>query len=156
MTTFDPNSITPSDDFMRGLINKTNYRDACVLSARWGAEQAVYALKHQWPEPLMRPVTKEDGDKNGFVQVWFETDGSCFYNLCHWEDVKGRLWLHTPSWQPKPELTLKQQARSILYDADISITARSFSNAKIEISREQLNILRDAVALLLEKNDGAL
>jgi hypothetical protein len=114
MTTFDPDSITPSDDFMRGLINKTNYRDACVLSARWGAEQAVEALKHQWPEPLMRPVTKEDGDKNGFVQVWLETDGSCFYNLCRWEDVNGRPWLHTASWQPKPEPTPKVKALNIL------------------------------------------
>jgi hypothetical protein len=114
MTTFDPNSITPSDDFVRGLISKGNYRDACISSARWGAEQAVYALKHQWPEPLMRPVTKEDGDKNGFVQVWFETNGSCFYNLCHWEDAKGRLWLHTASWQPKPEPTPKVKALNIL------------------------------------------
>jgi hypothetical protein len=141
MTTFDPNSITPSDDFMRGLISKTNYRDACVLSARWGAEQAVEALKHQWPEPLMRPVTKEDGDKNGFVQVWFETNGSCFYNLCHWEDVRGRLWLHTASWQPKPEPTLQLQALNILEDS----IGNTRGDGWAEISPDNVRKLREAL-----------
>ena len=154
MTPFDSNTITPPDDLTRERARSPrSCYDDYIFFARWGAEQAVEALKHVWPEPLMRPVTKEDGDRNGFVQVWFETDGSCFYNLCHWEDVKGRLWLHTASWQPKPEPTLKQQAIAILYDADIPI---SFSNTKMEISREQVNILRDAIALLPEKNNAAL
>jgi hypothetical protein len=141
MTTFDPNSITPSDDFMRGLINTTNYRGACVLSARWGAEQAVEALKHVWPEPLMRPVTKEDGDKNGFVQVWFQENGSCYYNLCHWQDVKGRLWLHTASWQPKPEPTLQVQALNILEDS----IGNTRGDGWAEISPDNVRKLREAL-----------
>lgn len=141
MTTFDPNSITPPDDFVGRLVGKTNYRDACVLSARWGAEQAVHALKHYWPEPLMRPVTKEDGDKNGFVQVWFQANGSCYYNLCHWQDAKGRLWLHTASWQPKPEPTLQVQALNILEDSIDNTSGDGWA----QISPDNVKKLRKAL-----------
>jgi hypothetical protein len=89
----------------------------------------------------MRPVTKEDGDKNGFVQVWFETNGSCFYNLCHWEDVRGRLWLHTASWQPKPEPTLKVQALNILEDS----TDNTRGDGRAEISPDNVRKLREAL-----------
>jgi len=139
MTTFDPNSITPSDDFMRGLINKTNYRDACVLSARWGAEQAVYALKHQWPEPLTRPVNAADADHHGAVQR--VEKGRWTY--CHWRDIEKTSipWLHTPNWQPKPEPTLKVKALNILKDSIDNTRGDGWA----EISPDNVRKLREAL-----------
>jgi hypothetical protein len=135
MTTFDPNSITPSDDFMRGLISRTNYRDACVLSARWGAEQAVKALKHQWPEPLTRPVTKADADKHGMVQVLH--DG--WWSRRAWYAISDLPWLHTPRWEPSP--TTRLEALNILEDS-IGNTRR---DGWAEISPDNVRKLREAL-----------
>ena len=135
MTTFDPNSITPSDDFMRGLINKTNYRDACVLSARWGAEQAVYALKHQWPEPLTRPVTEADADKHGMVQV-LQNGG---WSRRPWYALSSLPWLHTPRWEPGP--TTKLEALNILEDS----TGNTRGDGWAEISPDNVRKLREAL-----------
>jgi len=150
MTTFDPDTITPSDDFMRGLISKhgaaqlwrgtlgINYRDACVLSARWGAEQAVKALKHQWPEPITdRPPTEADGDERGFVQ--FLLDGA--WAFCCWENAakdQRLAWLHTPNWEPKPEPTLQIQALNILEDS----TDNTRGDGWAEISPDNVRKLR--------------
>jgi hypothetical protein len=141
MTTFDPNSITPSGDFMRGLISKTNYKDACILSARWGAEQAVYALRHQWPEPITdRPPTKEDADECGFVQYLFCGK----WNFDSWDNVaknQHQAWLHTTNWQPKPEPTLQVQALNILEDSIDNTRGDGWA----EISPDNVRKLREAL-----------
>jgi hypothetical protein len=142
MTTFDPNSITPSEELLEACISSPGSigRD-CTLAARWGAAQAAKALRHQWPEPITdRPPTEEDGDERGFVQ--FLINGA-WWGFCCWENAakdQRPAWLHTPDWRPKPEPTLKQQALEILF----------WDSAKIEITHEQVLTLRAALAQIPE------
>jgi hypothetical protein len=65
---------------------------------RAGAQAAVDALKHQWPEPITdRPPTEEDGDKLLCVQ-YLDEYGQ--WDIAMWESVAkdGDPWLHTPNW----------------------------------------------------------
>jgi hypothetical protein len=150
MATFDPNSITPSEELLEEwyespqdpFIHDNELRKDYILAARWGARQAAEALRHQWPEPITdRPPTEKDGDGNGLVQYL-----SCDkWNYGRWNHVAtlGYCWLHTSRWRPKPEPTLKQQALEILF----------WDNAKTEITHEQVLTLRAAVALIPEEDD---
>lgn len=77
------------------------------------ARQAVEALQHQWPEPITdRRPTEEDGDYHGYVQYLYAGK----WSSAAWDVVADTYsdWLHTPSWRPKPEPTLKQQALEIV------------------------------------------
>jgi hypothetical protein len=144
MTTFDPNSITPSDELMseRNFFAKhsnATYEDIYIFFARWGAEQAVEALKYQWPEPLTRPVTEADADADGAVQRL--ENGRWTY--CHWRDIREMSipWLHTPNWQLKPEPTLQIQALNILEDS----MGNTRGDGWAEISPDNVRKLRKAL-----------
>jgi hypothetical protein len=143
MATFDPNSITPSEELLEECISSPGSigRD-CTLAARWGAAQAVEALRHQWPEPITdRPPTEEDADECGFVQYLFAGR----WNYESWDNVAKNqqpAWLHTPRWRPEPEPTLKQQAIEILDAVFPSAGCTS----------EQAETLRAALALIPEED----
>ena len=113
--TFDPNSVTPSEELMEECISSPGSigRD-CTLAARWGAAQAVKALRHQWPEPITdRPPTKEDADECGFVQYLFCGK----WNFDSWDNVaknQQQAWFHTPRWRPMREPTPKERALKML------------------------------------------
>jgi hypothetical protein len=150
MTTFDPNSITPSEELLGEwcsspadpLIHDNVVKKDYILAARWGASQAVEALRHQWPEPITdRPPTEKDGDGNGTVLYL----GCGKWDFAGWHYVAARRydWLHTPGWRPKPETTLKRQALEILF----------WDGPKTEITHEQVLTLRAALALIPEEDD---
>ncbi len=140
MTTFDPNSITPPSKLLaeRETGEEAYYEDY-IFFARWGAKQAVEALKHQWPEPLTRPVTKADADAGGAVQR--VEKGRWTY--CHWRDIEKTSipWLHTPNWQPKPEPTPKVKALNILEDS----IGNTRGDGWAEISPDNVRKLREAL-----------
>jgi hypothetical protein len=150
MATFDPNSITPPEELLEEwyrspqdpLVNDDVVKKDYIVAARWGAAQAAEALRHQWPEPITdRPPTEEDGDEFGFVQYLYF--GGWTGEL--WSDVARNLqpaWLHTPSWRPKPEPTLKQQAIEIL-DTVFPLAG---------CTSEQAETLRAALALIPEED----
>jgi hypothetical protein len=143
--TFDPNSVTPPDELLdEWQVSRGALFDDYITAARWGAAQAVEALKHQWPEPITnRPPTEADGDDRGYVQV--PEDG--LWVVRHWK-VAGAggkwlcprppRWLHAPGWHSKPELTLKQQGLDI-----VDTMSRSD-----EITISDAEILRAALALI--------
>jgi hypothetical protein len=111
---FDPNSITPSEELLEdwrcagpdSSIHDLELFKDYIIAARWGAAQAVKALRHQWPEPITdRRPTAEDGDSGGLVQcLWGGR-----WSLCLWSRVANSHydWLHIPNWRPRPEPTLK-------------------------------------------------
>ena len=109
MTKFDPETITPPSEWVERLFVRfgTSWEDDATEMYRAGAQAAVDALKHRWPEPITdRPPTDADLDEEGNVQVLF--DG-------HWElwgicSARDYPWLHTPRYQPKPPPTLREQA----------------------------------------------
>ena len=142
MTTFNPNSITPPErlflKWQRDQIRTT--RAIVTRAARWGARQAVEALRHEWPMPLTVPVTKADADRQGNVQVWLQNN-NC-YALCHWQNVCDRPWLHTAGWQPKSEPTPKAKALNILRDA----TARA--TGCVWLGPDNVKELREALLAL--------
>ena len=111
--TFDPTGVKLPQEFHERM-DRAHWspRQKEILAARQGATQAVEALRHQWPEPLTRDVTKADADADGAVQ-WQEKGR---WTYCHWRDiaVKRVPWLHTPNWRPKPEPTEKEQALKLL------------------------------------------
>jgi hypothetical protein len=140
---FDPNSITPSeellDDWRRAgpdssIHNFGLFKDY-IIAARWGAAQAVEALRHQWPLPITdRRPTAEDGDKTGWVQVW---DEHGHIDLVDYRHTNGLPWLHTPRWRPKPEPTPKQRARELLrLAANEELVAGGFSPDAIALLRQ--------------------
>jgi len=147
MATFDPNSITPPEELLeewyrspQDLFNGNGVKADYIVAARWGAAQAVEALRHQWPEPITdRPPTEEDADKNGWVQTWDEHGHIDLFDYRH---TNGLPWLHTPRWRPKPEPTLKQQAIEILD------TVFPFAGC----TSEQAETLRAALALIPEED----
>ena len=51
--TFDPTSVKPPVELMAERMNslQTHHYVDYTFFARWGACQAVEALRHQWPEP---------------------------------------------------------------------------------------------------------
>ena len=114
--TFDPTSIKPPVELMAERMNslQTHHYVDYTFFARWGAAQAVEALRHQWPEPIAdRPPTEEDGDECGFVQYLFAGT----WKHGPWQNVARDPrfnWLHTPNWRPKPEPTEKEQALKLL------------------------------------------
>ena len=150
--TFNPDALVPPEDILNRIVYDMGYNEVGIAHyfTRWGARQAVEALRHQWPEPITdRPPTKEDGDECGFVQVFFS--GRWFFAV--WENAakdQRPAWLHTPRWRPKPEPTPKQRAISILYDADVPIFS---DNTRMEITYEQVRALRAAVALIPDAPD---
>jgi hypothetical protein len=143
---FNPDSITPPEDLLltweEAPLN--SLRDDYIVAARWGAAQAVDALKHQWPEPISdRPPTKEDGNGDGGWVQYFERET---WFLAHWESVAlNKLpWLHTKNWRPRPEPTLKEQALEILLGQH-QIT---------EITYQQVQTIRAALALIPDEPGG--
>jgi hypothetical protein len=134
--TFDPISVKPPVELMAKRMNNPqahHYVDYTFF-ARWGAAQAVEALRHQWPEPITdRPPTEEDGDDLGHVLF----PGTHNWTSCSWAAVADRqhIWLHTPRWRPKPEPTLKQQALEIV-------------NCVFPCTTEQAETLLAALALI--------
>jgi hypothetical protein len=143
MTTFNPNNITPPEELF--LQWQRDHSTSCTtLAARWGAGQAVEALKNYtrkeiWPTGLTRPVTKADADTDGAVQ--HVEKGRWTY--CYWRDIEGTSipWLHTPNWQPKPEPTLQVQALNILEDSIYSTRGDGWA----EISPDNVRKLREAL-----------
>jgi hypothetical protein len=132
--TFDPNSITPPEDLMRTWRAEPS---SLLDAARWGAAQAVEALRHQWPEPIRdRFPTYEDSDDHGFVQYL----SSAGWVLAKWKTVNflNHFWLHTPSWRLR---TIKEKALDIL---DVT----HFGDDKVEITHDELETLRAALALI--------
>jgi len=138
---FDPNSITPSEELLKdwrsagpdSSIHDIELFKDYIIAARWGAAQAVEALRHQWPEPITdRPPTEADGQGGGLVQyLWCGQ-----WNSAEWHYVAAQRydWLHTPNWRPKPEPTLKQKARALL-DA-VSIHSEPFTAEQVELLRQ--------------------
>jgi hypothetical protein len=136
--TFDPLSVKPSDELMAERMNNIHtylYVDY-IFFARWGARQAVEALRHQWPEPITdRPPTEEDGDYHGCVQYLYAGK----WNSAAWDVVANTYsdWLHTPSWRPKPEPSPKQRALALLkIAASDDFVAGGFSPDGIELLRQ--------------------
>ncbi len=137
---FDPNSITPSEELLEGWghagpdssIHDSELFKDYIIAARWGAAQAVKALRHQWPEPITdRRPTAEDGDKTGWVQTW---DEHGHIDLVDYRHTNGLPWLHAPNWRPEPEPTRKQKARALL-DA-VSIHSEPFTAEQVELLRQ--------------------
>jgi hypothetical protein len=127
---FDPNSITPSEDVLTDLCTS---EAGLILAARWGAAQAVEALRHQWPEPITdRRPTAEDGDGNALVQYLWRGK----WDFASWRYIAAQRydWLHTPNWRPRPEPTRKQKARALL-DA-VSIHSEPFTAEQVELLRQ--------------------
>jgi hypothetical protein len=148
MAAFDPNGITPPEELLekwyrspQDLYNGNGLKADYIVAARWGAAKAAEALRHQWPEAITdRPPTEEDADKGGWVQAW---DKHGHIDLVDYRHTNGLPWLHTPSWRPvEPEPTLKQKALEILF----------WDSAKIEITHEQVLILRAALDLIPEED----
>jgi hypothetical protein len=138
--TFDPNSITLSDELHENLDKaKWSPWSRDNAAARWGAAQAVEALRHQWPEPITdRPPTEADGDNGGRVQFLFYGKWECasvFYVANSNYD-----WFHTPLWRPKPEPTPKQLALQILADCHTA----SLSAQDVQAIRAALALVPDA------------
>ena len=137
--TFDHSSITLSAELHENL-DKAQWspwtRDN--TAARWGAAQAVEALRHQWPEHLTRPVTKADADADGAVQRLEKGR----WTYCHWRDIEETSvpWLHTPNWRPKAEPTLKQRALQILADCHTA----SLNVQEVQAIRAALALVPDA------------
>ncbi len=135
---FDPDSVTPSKELLEECnSNPGSVGRDCTLAARWGARQAVEALRHQWPEPITdRPPTEEDGDDGGMVQVFFK--GRWFITV--WEKAakdQQPAWLHTPGWRPKPEPSPKQRALALLkIAASDDFVAGGFSPDGVELLRQ--------------------
>jgi hypothetical protein len=138
---FDLNSITPSEELLEDWycsrpdfsIHHDRFYKDYIIAARWGAAQAVKALRHQWPEPITdRPPTEADADENGFVQCL----GTSAWQVTHWHDARRtkRGWLHIPNWRPRPEPTRKQKARALL-DA-VSIHSEPFTAEQVELLRQ--------------------
>lgn len=134
--TFDPTSIKPPVELMAERMNslQTHHYVDYTFFARWGAAQAVEALRHQWPEPITnRPPTEEDGDDSGLVQVSFS--GRWFFTV--WEKAamdQRPAWLHTPNWRPKPEPTLKEQALALLNG--VGFDSDPFTAEQVELLRQ--------------------
>jgi hypothetical protein len=139
--TFDPDSITLSDEFHENL-DKAQWspwtRDN--TAARWGAARAVEALKLQMPTDGIRgrSPTEQDADSDGQVQRLFSSG----WLLSHWTQVAGDLgvWLHTPRWRPKPRSTPKQRALQILADCHTA----SLSVQEVQAIRAALALVPDA------------
>ena len=109
--TFDPISVKPPVELMAERMDnlQTHHYVDYTFFARWGAAQAVEALRHQWPEWITRDPTAEDADKDGWVQTLHEGR----IDLTDFRHTNGQPWLHTPGWRPKPEPTLNQQAVAV-------------------------------------------
>jgi hypothetical protein len=141
---FDPNSITPSKELMGDWycsgpdfsIHHDRFYKDYIVAARWGAAQAVEALRYQWPELITdRPPTEEDADECGFVQYLFVGRWNCE----SWENVaknQHQAWLHTPRWRPKPEPTPKQKARALLDAVNIDSGRYRFTPEQVELLRQ--------------------
>ena len=145
--TFDPDSLLVSEE-LHERLNKSPWspRQREILAARWGACQAIEALRHQWPEPITdRPPTEEDGSQGGLVQF---LDAAGRWGVCHWQEAAevSPAWRHVPNWLPRPKVTLKQQALRLLYQgkqsqfsADTFIAAfdgQSFTDEQIALLRQ--------------------
>ena len=146
LMTFDPNGVTPSAELLRTWHEvddgtpegtKTVYTDA----ARWGARQAVEALRHQWPEPITdRPLTEEDADDLGYVQVFYG-NGWSLWEIKVAMEQRATRWLHTYRWRPKPKLTPKQQALALLNepgarDLGAMLLGKSFTDDQVALLRQ--------------------
>ena len=148
--TFDPTSVKPPVELMAERMNslQTHHYVDYTFFARWGACQAVEALRHQWPEPITdRPPTKEDGSQGGLVQV---LDAGGRWGVCHWEEAAevSPAWRHVPNWLPRPKVTLKQQALRLLSQGKQSqLNAETFLAAfdGQSFTDEQIALLRQAV-----------
>ena len=133
--TFNPDALVPPEDLLNRIVNDVGCNEAGIAHyfTRWGANQAVQALRHQWPDPITdRPPTKDDADDLGNVQ-------GCYgggWVLRNWETAAklGVRWLHTPEWRPKPEPTPKEQALALLkIAASDDFVAGGFSPDGIEL-----------------------
>ena len=120
--TFDPISVKPPVELMAERMDnlQTHHYVDYTFFARWGAAQAVEALRHQWPEWITRDPTAEDADKDGWVQTLHEGR----IDLTDFRHTNGLPWLHTPGWRPKPDPTPKEQALALLdgagFDTDFT------------------------------------
>jgi hypothetical protein len=140
--TFDPDSITPSEELLEECIsNPGSIGRDCTLAARWGAAQAVKALRHQWPEPITdRPPAEEDADECGFVQYLFAGK----WNFDSWDNVaknQHQAWLHTANWRPMREPTLKERAPALLDSKDFDT---DFTTEQIALLRQVVESAPDA------------
>jgi hypothetical protein len=147
--TVDPTSIEPSDELIRKrAASNTSYFDDYIFFARWGARQAVEALRHQWPEPITdRPPTAEDASEGGLVQF---LDAAGRWGVCDWQEAAevSPAWRHVPNWLPRPKVTLKQQALRLLSQGKQSqLNAETFFAAfnGHSFTAEQIAMLRQVV-----------
>jgi hypothetical protein len=136
--TFDPDSITPPEDLIaENTVGVGTCAADCIFFARWGAAQAVKALRHQWPEPITdRPPAEADGDERGFVQFLF----SGTWAFCCWENAaknQHQAWLHSPRWRPNSEPTPKERALKML--------SKDSKAAYIGFNQEQIALICQVV-----------
>jgi hypothetical protein len=160
---FNPNSITPSENFVNYVVRTYgNGIQSATFWARWGATQAAEALKYQMPTDgiLDRPPTAEDANEGGYVQVLGDfsdcskTDGtrSVWWSLQGWEIAaeRGYAWLHTPDWVPDPKLALKREGAALLN----RILPIVLDDEGSSISPEQIALLRRVAALIPEGTES--
>lgn len=148
---FDPNSITPSENFVDYVENNNHFNGfkSAAFWARWGATQAFEAMRHQMPTNGIshRPPTAEDANKGGYVQCLTSSgDGSVWWYLQDWEYVaeRGYAWLHTPGWVLNPQLALKREGAALLNQ----IRPTVLDDGDAGLSSEQVALLRRVVALI--------
>ena len=132
--TFNPDALVPPEDILNRIVNDVGYNELGIAHyfTRWGARQAVEALRHQWPEPIIsRPPTAEDANETGWVQTFSE---GCI-DVTDFRHTNGQPWLHTPGWRPKLEPTLKERALALLDSKDFDT----------DFTDEQIALLRQVV-----------
>ena len=136
--TFNPDALVPPEDILNRIVYDIGYNEVGIAHyfTRWGARQAVEALRHQWPEPITdRPPTKDDADDLGNVQVCCG-DG---WVLWYWEIAvkRGVNWRRTYNWCPKPEPSPKQRALALLkIAASDDFVAGGLSPDGVELLRQ--------------------
>ena len=148
--TFNPDALVPPEDILNRIVNDVGYNEVGIAHyfTRWGAAQAVEALRHQWPEPITdRPPTAEDGSEGGLVQF---LDAAGRWGVCDWREAAevSPAWRHVPNWLPRPKVTLKQQALRLLSQGKQSqFNAETFFAAfdGQSFTDEQIALLRQVV-----------